>query len=333
MQWRQAIRLEGLDVARLIAIAAIVFVHSRQSPELDRWGVIGTFGVPFYVFASLYFQARAFNQNPNRPFFAYVVARFRRLYIPFLAWSVVYLVARDLKHLFIAGVPSVPIKVWQLWAGTSLQLWFLPLLLYAGLVGALLLQFFGTDPRARTVVIVVTAICGWFLATAPRPDWLNYVNQEEGVFFLQCWRALPSVCWGLSLGWLLGFRRNEYLITPLVATSGILLLAGTVGDQLAHGYSRLYRTLSGLGLLLASLGPWHGPAVSAAARLGRLSYGVYLAHSLLIEGLQSIANRFGVPHELWFDVATFAFGLGGSLALTWLLARSRRTAWLIGDFR
>ena len=56
------------------------------------------FAVPFYLFASMYYQGLSFRRRPDRPLGAYCLSRFRRLYGPFIAWSVIYFIARDIKR-------------------------------------------------------------------------------------------------------------------------------------------------------------------------------------------------------------------------------------------
>src|SRR5690349_11297936 len=71
---QSATRIDAIDAARFVAILGIVFIHSVETPQLVRLGYIGTFGVPFYLFASLFFQARAFRRNPHRPLDQYIAA-------------------------------------------------------------------------------------------------------------------------------------------------------------------------------------------------------------------------------------------------------------------
>src|ERR1700733_16238896 len=56
-------RNEAIDVVRLFAAAGVVFVHATQSPVFDNWGNLIRFAVPFYLFASLYFQALSLRRN------------------------------------------------------------------------------------------------------------------------------------------------------------------------------------------------------------------------------------------------------------------------------
>src|SRR5512132_2675022 len=59
-------RNEMIDVVRFFAAAGVVFVHSRYSDTFDNWDNLFRFAVPFYLFASLYFQAMSLRRNPER---------------------------------------------------------------------------------------------------------------------------------------------------------------------------------------------------------------------------------------------------------------------------
>src|SRR4051812_46988119 len=80
---------DSIDVVRFFAAAGVVFTHSIESPFFDRWGNLFRFAVPFFLFASLYFQTLSLRRNRDRTLGGYVAARFHRLYLPFLAWSVI----------------------------------------------------------------------------------------------------------------------------------------------------------------------------------------------------------------------------------------------------
>jgi len=65
-------------------------------------------------------------------------------------------------------------------------------------------------------------------------------------------------------------------------------------------------------------GPW--PA------WGRLTLGVYMFHMLLAENVSAWLQR---PHNLLWDIPTVLAVLAASLLFAGVLARRRRTAWLV----
>jgi hypothetical protein len=60
-------RNEAIDAIRLFAAAGIVFVHATEAPVFDKWGNLFRFGVPFFLFASFYFQSQSLRRNSDRP--------------------------------------------------------------------------------------------------------------------------------------------------------------------------------------------------------------------------------------------------------------------------
>ncbi len=324
-------RIATLDAGRLVALIAIIFIHTVESPELQRVSLLGTFGVPFYLFASLYFQARSFRRHPNRLLHQYIADRFFRLYVPFLVWTAIYLLARNAKHLFLVRDGAFSGGVFYLWTGGAHHLWFLPLLFIVTIFSAALGRLCAGNESLRWWVIVISAVIGTVLAVVPRPAWLNYINGEEAVFFLQCWKALPSAFLGLSLAWWLAWDCDDHLFSPALGCAGLLLTIAMLSNQIVNGYSRIDRTLSGLGWLLAAMAAWRGPWVSWMARIGRLSYGIYLAHVLVVEGVQTVAHRAGIGASIGLDLVTMTAAFFGALAITIVISRSKHLRWINGD--
>src|SRR6266480_3487909 len=96
---RQA-RNQTLDAARAVAACALVWIHTTQS-SLSRFNVLGRFGTSFFVLAAVFFLFHRLSSTPPPTYGAYALKRFRRLYFPFLAWSLIYLLIRDVKRFFV----------------------------------------------------------------------------------------------------------------------------------------------------------------------------------------------------------------------------------------
>ena len=327
----QSGRLEGLDGARFVAVCAVAFLHSADSPELKAVRALGTFGVPFFIFASLYIQAPSLERSPGRSLLDYFFSRARRLLLPFVAWNLIYYAALVGKHVLISGTgwPSID-RNWT-WVGAAYHLWFLPFLMLVTACTAVLHRLCAGRAWSWWSVVVGCGLGGIFLSFVPRPQVIaDPIASVPGYFLLQGWKALPSVFFGTSLAWALSRRplRKDFL--PVVAAFGATLTALMLALQISRGYSRVDRTFSGLGWMLVALAPWRGAAVSVFASLGRLSYGMYLSHALFIEGLQTVFHGLGYRPSVALDVTVFAGAIAGSAALAAYVARSRRLAWLNG---
>src|SRR5262245_31741230 len=78
-------RNEMIDVVRLVAAAGIVYIHAVRSPELLPSRDFFRFAVPFYLFASLFYQGLSLRNNPSVGLAQHAAKRLKRLYLPFLA--------------------------------------------------------------------------------------------------------------------------------------------------------------------------------------------------------------------------------------------------------
>ena len=100
-------------------------------------------------------------------------------------------------------------------------------------------------------------------------------------------KSLPSAFLGLSRPWWLAWDCDDRLFSPALGFAGLLLTFAMLANQIVSGYSRVDRTLSGLGWLMAALAAWRGPWVNSDGALRptvvrRLSRTV-----LIIEGVQT----------------------------------------------
>lgn len=324
-------RNEAIDVVRFLAAAGVVFVHAVQSPAFDNWGNLFRFAVPFYLFASMYYQALSLKRNPKRTLGQQIAARFRRLYVPFLAWSLIYLVARDIKRVTVLHVAPLALRPELLWKGPEYHLWFLPFLLLWSIILAVAQRGLVRRGRSwRWVAITAAVGAGVVFAFVHMPASWSEAFDNPTYTYVQWWRALPAVCWGMAFAWIMALGATVYTVSPMVGLAGIALAVGWLLQQVWYGNEPGPRGMTGLGCMVAALAPWHGAAVSAMARLGRYGYGVYLCHVLAVEFIHVFTARIHLAPSAWLDVANFAMSFAVSLAMVATFARSRRLAWLNG---
>lgn len=324
------VRNESVDVVRLFAAAGIVFVHAAESEPLVRWGNFFRFAVPFYLFASLYFQSLSLRRNPERTLAQYTAIRLKRLYLPFLAWSVIYLLAHDLKRV-LTGDSLLPIQLSFLWTGTEYHLWFLPFLLLTSLVLAVIQRtFLQQDRSLRWVAIAVAIGAGLAFAQVPMPASWGSTTDSSLFSYMQWWRAMSAACWAMAFAWFMTLGPIVFSVTPVMGIAGIALVLACSLKQVLIDIQLIPRGLTGFGCMLAALTPWRGPAVAWLARYGRYGYGVYLCHVLIVEPLHVISARLHIPPSIPRDLAIFVFAFAGSLLVVQALGRSSRLKWLNG---
>jgi fucose 4-O-acetylase-like acetyltransferase len=132
----------GIDLARVISTYGVVFVHSGGYAPSDNLAnqtqALFEFAVPFFLAASFYLLSSSKKESNFRKL---MLSRTKRLIIPYLAWSIIYIIARVIKafinHKFgdVETLFSDPFSI--LFCGSAAaQLYFLPLLFTGNLIAA-----------------------------------------------------------------------------------------------------------------------------------------------------------------------------------------------------
>jgi fucose 4-O-acetylase-like acetyltransferase len=260
-----------LDYARLAAALGIVLFHA-QAPG----AAIGYAGLPFFLIAAM---ALALPGAAARPFAGHAAARARRLLVPWLVWSALYL-ALDLFLALHGRRPEGPVLApWMLTAGPSLHLWFLPYAFVTGLAA---------PPLARLAAGPATpgrlALTGLLSAAALLALGLD---QPGGlpVPFAQWAYGAPATLLGAALGVAaLGAGAAEGLLAGAAAAGAVLAGAAALGwtAGLLQLAIALAAFLACRALVL--------PRTAASAAAARLSLTVYLAHPAVETLVQHITG-------------------------------------------
>jgi len=221
-------RLNGIDFARLIAGLAIVFHHAPRSDGFIKdISMVGRFSTPLFSLLAAFFLVRHVRMNRTEGMAFYLESRLTRLLVPFVAWSGIYLIAREANRLVfqkqsdlfwifdlcrsLRAEPSFSTffsamsanSGWSLfWAGTSYQLWFLPFLFTMSML-ALPILFVTIGHRRRELflatVLVATGLFMTFTFDKPYiPAWLRFFDTQTFLGLL--YYRSPSFFWGLALG-------------------------------------------------------------------------------------------------------------------------------------
>src|SRR4051794_7968088 len=183
------------DFARLVAIYSIVWLHTLRSPALISWTVLGRFAVPFFAAGAAFFVVDGLRRQPARPLGEYALGRVRRIYLPFLAWSGIYLVFKWVKSAVLPDQPNDFPGISALWTGTFFHLWFMPFVLLATLAVFVVGREVINHPRTQWFACAVLLASGLACAIFDRPA---FAVADPG-FTLLVWQALPAVCWGTAL--------------------------------------------------------------------------------------------------------------------------------------
>ena len=314
-----------LDVMRLIAAYAIVWLHSPQSPDFARATAIGRFAVPFFTAAAVFLTWEGLARQLRRSAGQYFRSRFQRIYVPFMAWSAIYLAFKAAKSLLLPNQPNDFPGVDVLWLGSFYHLWFMPFILVATLavffLGRVVIGRGGRELASLAACLVL----GWVIA------WLPADRESLSVSFWQLAAdALPAALWGIALA--IAWQRGaaDWLRRPGVGcvALAVTLLCMAVDAWLLR--NRLAENLAGVAVLIFALADWRLPQLDRLARLGGLAYGIYLSHLLFIKTLQAALAKLAISETLAVVVGVFAVAAAASTLLAWWLSRSRWTRWLVG---
>ncbi len=281
--------------------------------------------MPFFVLAAVFFVFEGLRRRPERAFLPYVRSRLTRLYLPFLAWSGIYLLFKLAKAVVLPEQPNEFPGLSILWAGSFYHLWFIPFILVVSLLAFLLAKGTLGRPRLECCVGIAAAAEGVLLAlaTSPTSGLLSgpYADLVAG--------ALPAACWAVALGILAGYPAIRWLEYSAARLSALVLVVGCTAWTWHEGSSRLAENLAGLGVMILALGPLPAAWVGQLARLGPLAYGIYFGHLLVIKCFEAVATKVGWGVSWPLDVTIFI----GSVVLSTLLAGAmsqwRGTRWLV----
>src|SRR5437667_668269 len=331
-------RNQTLDAARGLACIGVIWVHTvMDSPEIARSASLMRFGTPFFVLAAIYFLLSGLSTKASAGWGAYGIQRLKRLYIPFLIWSLIYLLLRTGKRTLMTQEGLVRLDTPRLLLGTARHLWFLPFILMACIACYPLRTLL---PRLRAGRIVLAAgffIVGMIVSRIRCPDFPS-AEPYIGKWYMNAWMFVPGICWGIALAAIYPLLPKKLTATPLIAVIGLfILISATIwlwfGSHVPFVDTRsvpsLPRNLSGLGLLLIALYPLQSSLLTPLAAFGRTTYGIYLVHLLFVDPLQLLAKRAHLARHWWLDVPTFLLSVLFSYLLVRLLKLWKTTALLI----
>lgn len=281
------------EILKLIASFGIVVFHQHASGER-----IGYAGLPVFTLLTAAFAARSAR---DRDWASYRRGRLQRLLLPWLAWSLFYVVVQ----CALATYAGAPTWSWfhpsMLAMGTYPHLWYLPF----AAVTTLLVGRFGGHGTTRS----------WLLGGAiaiPAASWL--MTCEPPLPMPQWAFVLPAAVLGTGLARVplgTGFDR------ALVACIG----AGALGCALTwltvHDAQLLQYGIAVPVTALAWALPIRAPRWLAAA--GAATFGVYVFHPFVGMLLALLAIHGGV---VFTEATLLATTFAGSLLITLLLRRT-----------
>jgi peptidoglycan/LPS O-acetylase OafA/YrhL len=344
--------LDEVDVVRLLTFAAVIVVHAvafTEPPASRGWAgllMLAQFGreVFFALTAFVLVYSAAGRPHDSGTFWR---KRFPAVAVPYLAWSAIY----SAFHIFgpLHAHLSPATVAWDFLTGNAeYHLYFLLVTLQLYLVFPLLLRFVRrTADRAVPVLATVGAINVAWLA------WLQYGHAPAGwagqFLWPRAYELLPTYGVYVLLGAYAALHLDR--LEPFVARHRRRLLGVAAGAavaaeaafwaQVGGRQPRVAAAVLQPAMLLTSLAAlivlyltgtaWVGrgrPGARLMTRASDLSFGVYLAHPLVLEvllrlGLGNDGQR--LPAPLATGLAMIGAGTGAIL----IAVVARRSRWTL----
>lgn len=316
-------RFVALDAARFIAACGVIWIHGCQNRATASFADLGRFAVPFFSAAAAFFLVTSLTRRPPPGITAFAWTKIRRLYFPFLVWSVIYIAFKAGGDLIrSAHQPQIP--GWEFFVvGGAYHLWFIPYLLAASLAIYGLARIVGRERRWHKPAAVGSYLIGAglavYLSTWPIGDsTLSYMLN-----------ATPALLWGCALAWVLedaGGRVSQHKLVSLAAIAVFIVCQGLL---FGTGRNLFLESAAGMGLLVVGLDSARPRLVARLAILGEVALGIYFSHLLFLKIGEAAADRWGVVPGIGSTLTLiFVSGcLAGATSL--LLSRSRWTGRLV----
>lgn len=329
------VRLVGLDAARFLAAAGIVWLHTLAiNPAYSTAADLGRFAVPFFTVSAAALMVGSLRRNPEIRFPGYFCSRLQRLYCPFLAWTALYVLLRDLKCLAQSRAEFVPLGPYLFLIGSTHHLWFLPYLLSTSVLLFPLVTTGLRFPGPGKLVVLFLLLVAAVIAMLPTPV---HFDSQSTTFLGRItyggelgWDALPAAMIGAAVG--LGFPAIQRFLAARRWLAMVLLagFACSVAVTVAEGRHRLVETLSGLCLFLAAAVPCQNRVVAALGSLGQYAYGIYLVHVAFVLGFEAlVVSRPRAEIGLGQLLGVFAASLAASTLACASFRRFTATRWLV----
>jgi surface polysaccharide O-acyltransferase-like enzyme len=316
-------RFAAVDLAKLAAAAAVVWIHVTNCDESREFLPLCRFAVPFFTCAAVYFVLHKVASN-RAPVRSYSLQRARRLYVPFLVWSGVYLAARLVKHAVLGFGSPVTLSPAILLNGTAHHLWFLPFICLVSIITFGLAKVFSSpmDKGARSRALVFF-VMGAALALVPCPVEIRPTEFPLSYFIDHAWDAMPAAFFGAGLFWLL-----RTMTAHAKWRCAALLLALTASAwEFVNGGHPIAPHLAGASLLFVTTTQANQKWMHWLWPWAELAFVIYLVHVLFVEALQSVVVRFGGVPSLAADLSVWALSLVLSALAARAALRSRALAW------
>jgi len=256
------------------------------------------------------------------------------IYLPFLAWAVIYFFFHTLLNRFGGDITRPPLSAKFFISGETNHLWFLPYILVAGLVTFPLAQRLVHGVRHAQWIIALALFVGLATAAISKPLFLLLLNgytQSGTLFMYRAFTLTPCIFIGIGVYFLFQIARHStHKMSKYLALFGGALFVSSIVYNCLLPTNPVLETIAGLGLALLTFWPKRTAFLTKMGTLGRFSYGMYLVHMIFVDICKTVRTHvFQMAPTWWYDMLTLLACILLSLGAAILLSRYRLTRWLI----
>lgn len=321
--------LEGVEVGRLLAMLAVVWIHACDmwTPSGFDPKAFGSFGVPFFTMTSVWLVVSQVVRKPELSLTALLLQKFRRILLPFFAASVLYLGLELLKAGLISSAqrPRLGFELFIL--GSHTAYWFMPFLFTANLIAIACARLVAGRPALFLPLFSLSLVSALLMAVTESP--LAALGLP-GFASLAWWGNGPAIWIGIAWAML----QLRQLAPALRRTSATLSLTCSLGAALllvlyaTSSAFPLQQHAAALLVLIACVVLPSSGFVRRVQRYGAIVFFVYLSHPVILWPFYAVARRLPAI-DGWFVAFTALGTFAISLALGLLLRRYRFTRFLV----
>lgn len=255
----------GIELSRLYSAFFIVWFHGGGS--LDA---IALSGLVVFLLLVVFMTLKSLE---NKPIMTVLLNRAKRILVPWLFWSGLYLATKILHSMYMGEPISTKLKSYMFFTGGSLHLWFLPfsylLVLICGV--AFYLQKY---KYFLPIFILFTLFVFLYCPTA----YLHY----KSIPIPQVLFSIPS----FFIAYIFYYTSARNVSIYYFATTIIGLLAL---DYIFLDNSMIYSYILGIAVFFASISVTN-KCNNFILFLGSLTFGIYLTHPVMYSFVHKVIN-------------------------------------------
>lgn len=286
--------LPALELLRFVCAFGIVWYH-MQGPHK----VLFHFALPLFVMLAVFLSVISLQRGGERRFWK---SRLKRVLVPWLAWSAFYILVETLRGepSFLTQLANNPLMIL---VGPTITLWFLPFLLIASLVVAVVVRWMDHKGDVEWLMMIAApvAACAFWAynhATLPTP--------------LVLWCSIfPSVLYGLVM---IYARERARPWAPVLFLAAVVAMSMALNSLSGTVATLFAAAIFEIGLRARLKG-------SIWLLLGQLSFGIYLMHPFVMLLYYKFAD-FGWPPAIGALIVFAASAIGTAIMLRLPVARA-----------